>query len=51
VFHMTETGLLQVHGWEPVSGNEVRFEIQIGRLDEAQVREATSQVARYGVSG
>ena len=27
---MTETGLLQVHGWEADSGHEVRFEIQIG---------------------
>ena len=39
VFHMTETGLLQVHGREADSGQEVRFEIQIG-LDEAQVRAA-----------
>jgi molecular chaperone DnaK (HSP70) len=51
VFHMTETGLLKVHGWEPKSGSEVRFEIQIGRLDEAQVRAAASQVTGYDVSG
>ena len=51
VFHMTETGLLTVHGWEAKSGREVRFEIQIGRLDDAEVRQATDAVARYEVSG
>jgi molecular chaperone DnaK (HSP70) len=51
VFHMTETGLLQVHGREAGSGSEIRFEIQIGGLDEAAVQEATSAVARYEVSG
>jgi molecular chaperone DnaK len=51
VFHMTEMGLLQVHGWEADSGREVRFEIQIGGLDEARVREASTTVARYQVSG
>jgi len=51
VFHMTETGLLTVHGWEAGSGREVRFEIQIGRLDDAEVRQATDAVARYTVSG
>jgi molecular chaperone DnaK (HSP70) len=51
VFHMTDTGLLEVHAWEPKSGSEVRFEIQIGWLDEAQVRAATSQVTGYDVSG
>jgi molecular chaperone DnaK len=51
VFHMTDTGLLKVHGWEPKSGIEVRFEIQIGLLDEKQVRAATSRVTGYDVSG
>jgi len=51
VFHMTETGLLQVHGREADSGREVRFEIQIGRLDEADVQRATTAVAHYEVSG
>jgi molecular chaperone DnaK (HSP70) len=51
VFHMTETGLLQVHGFEADSGREVRFEIQIGRLDEAAVQRATTAVAHYEVSG
>jgi molecular chaperone DnaK len=51
VFHMTATGLLTVHGWEPDSGQEVRFEIQIGRLDETEVKQAADAVARYEVSG
>ena len=51
VFHMTETGLLQVHAWEADSGQEVRFEIQIGRLDDAAVQEAADAVARLDVSG
>jgi molecular chaperone DnaK (HSP70) len=51
VFHMTETGLLQVHAWEAESGQEVRFEIQIGGLDETGVQQATSAVARYEVTG
>ena len=38
VFHMTETGLLKVHGYEADSGREVRFEIQIGGLDETEVQ-------------
>jgi molecular chaperone DnaK (HSP70) len=51
VFHMTEMGLLKVHGKEADSGREVRFEIQIGGLDEAEVRQAARAVARYEVSG
>ncbi len=51
VFHMTETGLLKVHGWEAGSGREVRFEIQIGGLGETEVQKATAAVARYEVSG
>ncbi|MDN3353867.1 Hsp70 family protein [Actinomadura sp. DC4] len=50
-FFMNPTGLLKVHGREAGSGREVRFEIQIGGLEEAEVREATSAVARYEVSG
>ena len=49
-FHLTETGLLQVHAWE-AGGSNVRFEIQIGGLDEADVERATAAVARYEVSG
>jgi molecular chaperone DnaK len=51
VFHMTETGLLKVHGWEPESEREVRFEIQIGGLNDEQMRQATSKVTGYDVSG
>ena len=51
VFHMTETGLLQIHAYEANSGREVKFEIQIGGLGEAEVRQAASTVARYQVSG
>jgi len=51
IFHMTEMGLLKVHGREADSGQEVRFEIQIGGLDEAEVRQAARAVAHYEVSG
>jgi molecular chaperone DnaK (HSP70) len=51
VFHMTETGLLQVHAWEESSKREVRFEIQIGGLGETEVQQATAAVARYEVNG
>jgi molecular chaperone DnaK (HSP70) len=51
IFHMTETGLLKIHGRESRSGREVRFEIQIGGLDEEQLRRAATAVARYEVSG
>jgi hypothetical protein len=51
IFHMTETGLLKIHGREARSGREVRFEIQIGGLDEEQMRRAATAVARYEVSG
>jgi molecular chaperone DnaK len=51
VFHMTETGLLQVHAWEAESRQEVRFEIQIGSLDGTRAQQATSALAYYEVSG
>ena len=51
VFHMTETGLLTVHAWEEESQREIRFDIQIGNLDETEVQQATGAVARYEVSG
>jgi molecular chaperone DnaK len=47
VFHMTETGLLSVHGREADSGQEVRFEIQVGGLDETEIQHAASAVAHY----
>jgi molecular chaperone DnaK len=51
IFHMTETGLLQVQAWEERSKREVRFEIQIGGLDETEVQQFTTAVARYEVNG
>ena len=45
IFHMTETGLLKVHGREADSGREVRFEIQIGGLDDG--RTAAGQPTRW----
>lgn len=50
-FHMTETGLLEVHGREVSSGQDVRFELQIGGLDETELRVAANTLARYAVSG
>ena len=50
-FHMSEMGLLTVHGREPGSGSEVRFEIQIGSLDEAGTQQAKSIADGYVVSG
>jgi molecular chaperone DnaK len=51
VFHMTETGLLEVQGREAESGREVRFEIQIGGLDQAETQRAATAVSGYEVSG
>jgi molecular chaperone DnaK len=51
VFSMTETGLLKVHAWEASTKREVRFEIQIGGLNETEVKQAATAVARYEVSG
>ena len=38
-------------GGRQTLGQEVRFEIQIGGLNDEEVRQATSAVARYEVSG
>jgi molecular chaperone DnaK len=46
-FSMTETGLLTVQATEPRSGREVRFELQIGGMDQAAVDEARAAVARH----
>jgi molecular chaperone DnaK len=48
-FHMTETGTLQVHGRES-SGSEVRFEVQIGGLDEKTTNQAMAQIAAIEVT-
>jgi molecular chaperone DnaK (HSP70) len=50
-FFMSETGLLTVHAKEPRSGREVRFDLQIGGLDNARFDEARRSVAGYRVRG
>ena len=50
-FFMSETGLLTVHAREPRSGREVRFDLQIGGLDNARFDEARRSVAGYQVRG
>jgi molecular chaperone DnaK len=49
-FSMNETGLLTVHAVEPGSGKEVRFDLQIGGMDQAAVDEARAAVARHEVT-
>jgi molecular chaperone DnaK len=50
-FAMSETGLLSVHAREPGSGSELRFDLQIGDLDQAGMEKARESIARYQVSG
>ena len=50
-FFMSETGLLTVHAKESQSGAEVRFDLQIGDIDQAGMEQARRSVARYRVSG
>ena len=50
-FFISETGLLTVHAREPSSGREVRFDLQIGGLDNARFDEARRSVAGYEVRG
>jgi molecular chaperone DnaK (HSP70) len=50
-FFMSETGLLTVHAREPRSGRDVRFDLQIGGLDNARFDEARRSVAGYQVRG
>jgi molecular chaperone DnaK len=50
-FLMSETGLLSVHASEPGSGSDLRFDLQIGDLDQAGLEKARESVARYHVSG
>ena len=50
-FLMSETGKLSVHAVEPGSGRDLRFDLQIGGLDQAGVDKARTSVARYRVSG
>ena len=50
-FFMAETGLLTVHATEPGSGADLRFDLQIGDLDQAGMERARQSVAQYRVSG
>lgn len=50
-FAMSATGTLSVHAVEPDSGAEVRFELQIGGMDEKAVDAARTRIARHEVSG
>jgi molecular chaperone DnaK (HSP70) len=50
LFSMNETGLLTVQATEPGSGREVRFDLQIGGVDQATVDEARATVGRHQVT-
>ena len=50
-FFMSETGLLTVHATEPRSGSDLRFDLQIGDLDQAGMEKARKSVDGYDVSG
>jgi molecular chaperone DnaK len=50
-FYMSETGLLTVRATEPGSGMNLRFDLQIGDLDQAGMDQARRSVADYDVSG
>ena len=50
-FYMSASGLLSVHASEPNSGSQLRFDLQIGDLDQAGLDKACASVARYHVSG
>jgi molecular chaperone DnaK len=49
-FLMSEIGVLSVHAMEPNSRSELRFDLQIGDLDQAGLDKARESVARYHVS-
>jgi molecular chaperone DnaK len=46
-FSMSETGTLTVHAVEPGSGKQVRFDLQIGGMDQAAVNQARTTVAQH----
>jgi molecular chaperone DnaK len=50
-FVMSETGRLSVHATEPSSGAELRFDLQIGDMDQAAVASARAGIAKHDVSG
>ncbi|MBO3748985.1 Hsp70 family protein [Streptosporangiaceae bacterium NEAU-GS5] len=49
-FFLSETGLLTVEAREPQSGQQVRFDLKIGGLDQAAVDLARTSVARHDIS-
>jgi molecular chaperone DnaK (HSP70) len=48
-FSMNETGLLTVRAAEPRSAREIRFDLQIGGMDQAAVDDARAAIARHQV--
>lgn len=50
-FHLTDTGLLHVRAWDPATGSEVDFDIQIGGMAQADVDRARGAVALIRTSG
>jgi molecular chaperone DnaK (HSP70) len=50
-FSMDETGALTVHAMEPQSGHEVRFDLQIGEMDQVAVDAARAAVHEVSTSG
>lgn len=50
-FYMSETGQLTVRATEPDSGLNLRFDLQIGDLDQGGMDRARRSVAGYDVSG
>jgi molecular chaperone DnaK (HSP70) len=50
-FFLSETGTLTVHAIEPGSGAEVRFDLRIGGMSQADVAAARGDIAKLEVSG
>ncbi|MER5393925.1 Hsp70 family protein [Saccharopolyspora sp. NPDC002686] len=50
-FAMSETGELTVHAKELETGNDVRFELNIGGADRGTIAEARTDIAGHSVSG
>jgi molecular chaperone DnaK len=50
-FYMSETGRLTVRAIEPGSGMNLRFDLQIGDLDQAGMERARRSVSAYNVDG
>ena len=50
-FDLSETGLLRVHGWNPATGTEIDFDIQIGGMTEENVEQAKNSLAMIRTSG